>query len=243
MDRAHREAAEGWASSADAYIAFEDGPDTHRTLLLDPVMLALCGDVRGRRVLDAGCGEGRFSRMLAERGARVVALDLTHELIAAARARSGGAHGCARGSAEVLPFRDGAFDLVVSYVALVDIADYQAAIREMARVLAPGGQIVVANVGFVSASDGWLRDEQGRRLYHRVDRYLEERRQVYEWAGMRITSWHRPLAGYMAAYLSCGLILRDFLEPMPDDASLRDDDYYEDWFRVPQFTVMRWQRA
>jgi len=242
MTREQREGAEGWAASARAYITFQDGPDPHRTLLLDPVMLDLCGDVRDRRALDAGCGEGRFARMLAERGARVVALDLTGELIAAAQARSGGHHACVRGTAEALPLRDGAFDLVVSYVALVDIVDYRAAIREMARALAPKGEIVVANTGFVTASEGWQRDEQGRRLYHRVDRYLEERPQVYEWAGMRITNWHRPLSGYMTTYLSCGLILRDFLEPVPADESLPDSEEHGDWFRVPQFTVMRWQR-
>ncbi|MHB8683601.1 MAG: class I SAM-dependent methyltransferase [Dehalococcoidia bacterium] len=236
-------AAAAWASSARAYIDFQDRPDYNRTLLLDPVMLEQCGDVRGRRVLDSGCGEGRFCRMLAGRGAQVVGLDLTHELVEEAGARDGaaGAYICA--SAETLPFADAAFDLVVSYVTLVDIVDYAAAIRASARVLRPGGQLVVANVGFVTASEGWQRDESGRRLYHRVDRYAEERPQVYEWAGMRIVNWHRPLSQYMRAYLGAGLMLREFLEPVPEDTSLRTQDYFEDWFRVPQFTVMRWEKG
>jgi hypothetical protein len=107
-------------------------------------------------------------------------------------------------------------------------------------VLAPGGTLVVANTSFVTASEGWQRDDAGRRLYHRIDRYAEERSQVYEWVGMRIVNRHRPLSHYMQAYLGAGLILRDFLEPVPSDESLRADDWFEDWFRVPQFTVMRW---
>ena len=66
---------------------------------------------------------------------------------------------------------------------------------------------------------------------------------MYEWSGMRIVNWHRPLSHYMQAFLSAGLTLRDFREPVPADDSLREEDYFEDWFRVPLFTVMRWERT
>jgi ubiquinone/menaquinone biosynthesis C-methylase UbiE len=255
---AHLDAAQGWEDSARAYIAFQDAGDVNRTLLLDPVMLEQCGDVRGLRVLDLGCGEGRFCRMLAERGARVTGIDLTPAMVREAHARGAGGGAYARASAEALPFAAAAFDLVVSYVTLVDIPDYRAAIGECARVLRPGGRIVAANLGFVTASAGWLRDDEGRRLYHRIDRYADEFAQVFDWQPrelmpdpgrledfplrIRITNWHRPLSAYMSAYLDAGLELRSFLEPVPEDQSLREDDFYEDWFRVPLFNVMRWER-
>ncbi len=130
----------------------------------------------------------------------------------------------------------------ISYVTLVDIVDYASAIHEAARCLRPGGRFVVANLNFVTASQGWQRDDDGNRLYHRVDRYADEFPQVYEWSGMRIVNWHRPLANYMREFLSSGLTLRDFLEPVPEDQSLRADPFFEDWFRVPIFTVMRWDK-
>lgn len=232
------EAADAWAASAAAYIA-RVAIDTNRDLLLDPVMLDLCGDVEGLRVLDLGCGEGRFCRMLAARGARCTGIDLTGRMVATARARDpAGAY--IRGTAESLPFADASFDLVVSYVTLVDIVDYRAAIAASARVLRPGGRFVVANVGFVTASSGWQKDDHGRRLYHRVDRYAEEFVRIDEWCGIRILNHHRPLAAYMQAYLQQGLTLRAFLEPVPEDQSLRDRYDCEDWFRVPQFNVMEW---
>ena len=70
----------GWIDSARAYINFQDAEDPNRTLLLDPIMLDLCGDVAGKRVLDLGCGEGRFCRMLAERGALCTGIDLISEM-------------------------------------------------------------------------------------------------------------------------------------------------------------------
>ena len=66
----------GWQAFASEYIRFIDQGDPSRTLLLDAVMLKECGNVHGKLVLDVGAGEGRFSRMLAQRGARTTALDL-----------------------------------------------------------------------------------------------------------------------------------------------------------------------
>lgn len=238
----HREAAAGWEYSASAYVAFQDRGDLNRTLLLDPVMLEQCGEVARQRVLDLGSGEGRFCRMLADRGARPTGIDLTPELVRIARDRRAGSDDYVRGTAECLPFADASFDIVISYITLVDIVDFHAAITESARVLTPGGRMVAANLGFVTASQGWLKDDDGNRLYHRVDRYAEEFSQVYEWEDIRITNWHRPLAAYMSAYLEAGLELRAFLEPVPEDQSLRTDPYFEDWFRVPLCNVMTWQK-
>ena len=231
----------GWKDSAAAWLAIIARGDSNRTLLLDPVMLQLCGDVRGLRVLDLGCGEGRFCRMLAEPGATTIGLDLTTELLKAAQTKADASQSYVRGSGDRLPFVDASFDLAIAYLSLIDIPDYQAAIGEAARVLKSGGRLLVAGLSNIaSASNGWTRDEAGQRLYHAVDRYLEERPMILEWSGMRIRNWHRPLSAYLDAYLGAGLMLRRFLEPVP--LSLRDDPRFEDWFRVPNFDVMLWEK-
>jgi SAM-dependent methyltransferase len=230
-----------WQNSAEAWIRRIDEGEPNRELLLDPVMLELCGDVRGRRLLDVGCGEGRFSRMLAAKGATTFALDPTPGLARAAFQRRTG--NVTRARAESLPVRGESMDLVVSYMALVDIEGYREAITEMARVLAPGGALVLCNMSFVSAASPWVRDDMGRRAYRTIDRYLEERPLHLQWAGISITNWHRPLSAYIEAFLGAGLVLERFLEPLPEDLSLRDDPSCEDWFRLPEFVAMRWRRA
>lgn len=232
----------GWAESAGAYIDYMDSGAPERKLLLDPVMLAQCGDVAGRFVLDVGCGEGRWARLLAGRGAEVTGLDLTAAMVRRAHERRGEDERYVRGNAESLPFADAVFDLVTSYIMLVDVRGFRAAIGEMARVLRPGGEAVVANLSFMSVNTGWVRDESGRRLHYAMDRYLEERAMTLEWSGVSVLNWHRPLSAYMAAFLEAGLVLRAFLEPKPEDDSLREDPRFEDWYRLPNFTVMRWQK-
>jgi len=233
----------GWEQSAAAWIRRIDEGESNRELLLDAVMLRLAGDVQGRRVLDAGCGEGRFCRMLAKEGAAVTGIDPTPLLTAAAHERHPGGE-YALAMSERLPYATNSFDLVVSYVSLVDTPDYRGAIDEAARVLRPGGRFLIANLGFVSASPelGWARDEEGNRLYQRIDNYAGEHPHVLSWAGISILNWHRPLSYYMTALLGAGLELRAFEEPVPDNDSLRNDSRFEDWYRVPLFNVMLWRK-
>ena len=75
-----------WIDLAPAWIReAREGENPTRTGLLDKPMLAACGDVKGLRVLDCGCGEGRFCRLLADRGAAyVLGLDLCGPMIEAA---------------------------------------------------------------------------------------------------------------------------------------------------------------
>ncbi|MBX7131711.1 MAG: class I SAM-dependent methyltransferase [Fimbriimonadaceae bacterium] len=232
-----------WESSADAWAAFVEQGDKNRDLLLDPVVLGECGDVTGLRVLDVGCGEGRFCRMLAKRGAEVIGLDPTPSLIALAE-RKGGGPTYALGMAEDLPYEDGSFDLLISYLALLDVADFRRAIAEMARVLQPGGRAIVANQNaFVTTSmNGWHRGPNGEFLHFPVDRYLEEWGETTSWKGIEIVNYHRPLSAYFDAFLTNGFILRRFQEPGPTDEAIRLAPGLEQHCRVPFFYVATWQK-
>lgn len=233
----------GWETSAQAWITDMDKGAVARTHLLDPVMLNLCEASSRIRTLDVGCGEGRFCRMLRERGAEIVGIDPTEALLRAAQERD--PQGDYRLSyAENLPFENASFDLVISYLTLIDIEDFRGAISEMARVLRPGGKLVVANLTSMTTATPhlWWRDEKGEKLFWTLDNYAQERPEWVEWRGIRIINWHRPLSAYMQAFLSHGFILEYYDEPVPTAEQLTFAPDLSDHPRKPDFVVMRWRK-
>ena len=239
----------GWDESASAWIAaMGESGDFGREFVLDVPMLARADELmHGRtpgggppRALDVGCGEGRFCRLLRARGFETIGIDPTRALIS--RARELDPNGAYRiGRAEALEIADGTIDLVVSYVSLVDVPDLEKAVAEMARVVRPGGRVLIANLtsfGTAGLDGGWSVDPDGLERFT-IDRYLEERAAVVAWRGIRIENWHRPLSRYMTLLLAAGLELRHFDEPVPSGGDPERRARYE---RVPWFVVMEWER-
>ncbi len=109
----------------------------------------------GRRVLDLGCGKGRFAARLRALGAHVVGLDRSTAMLA-----GGSGPGRVRGSARRLPFADGAFGGVIAVEVLEHVApsDLDAVLAEAARVLQPGGRLAIVdkNAGAMDPLRPWL---------------------------------------------------------------------------------------
>ena len=234
-------APSGWPEAAAAWIADmgEDG-DYGRACVLDRPMLERIQGRRFAAALDVGCGEGRFCRMLQAAGISTVGIDPTEELLRQARRRD--PKGDYRiGRAEALEFPDRSFDLVVSYLTFIDIAEIDRAVAEVARVLRPGGTLLIANLTSFStagADGGWRPDADGR-LRFCIDHYLDERAEWVSWRGIRVRNWHRPLCRYMTLLLGAGLTLTHFDEPAPYSGPPETADRVR---RVPWFVLMEWEK-
>jgi hypothetical protein len=131
----------------------------------------------------------------------------------------------------------------VSYLSLIDIPDVDAAVPEIARVLRPGGTLLIANLtsfNTAGADAGWVKDAAGRRIYYPIDNYLQERAMWIEYRGIRVLNYHRPLSTYLSALLRAGLALTHFDEPAPsaDAPPSRARSYA----RAPWFLVMEWMK-
>jgi SAM-dependent methyltransferase len=144
--------------------------------------------------------------------------------------------------AENLPFDAASFDLVVSYLTLIDIPDFRAALREMVRVLKPGGSLLICEPqqlhllqcrGMDQGSGGALPTLSRRSVLGGVPP------SGVEWSGIRIHNWHRPLAAYMKELLGHGLVLTFFDEPQPRSGNAEQQARHR---RVPWFLVMEWRR-
>ena len=114
------------------------------------------GDLRGRRVLDVGCGTGRLSLALAERAAaKVWGVDASPEMLAEARRKVPRGVALRQAHAESLPFKDAWFERVALWL-VIHLVDRGAALAEARRVLAPDGRIVVVSFHESHFDDFWL---------------------------------------------------------------------------------------
>jgi SAM-dependent methyltransferase len=163
-------------------------------------------------VLDVGCGSGRLAVELARSGAAVTGIDVSEARLAAARKRAGQAGVDVRAlhadMTALLPFEDGAFAAAVSRLSLMIAADPEAVLRELARVVAPGGRVVTAVWARVEENP-WFGEPRAavaavlgpeRAAFARVFGRLGDLDELLE--------LHR-LAGLEAA----GTVLRDELRP------------------------------
>ena len=227
-----------WIENLEVWIQKEQSV---RTGFLDAWVLRAMGAVEGRRVLDIGCSEGRFCRLLAGQDADVTGIDLTEGLVERARALSEGngtylicnAH-------DVAAVVDGSFDLAVSYIVMVDLLDYRKAIRSAFRVLKPGGRFIVCNIHpmRMAVTNGWIR-QGNRKLHYAVDDYTKEgpRLEEISWTGGAFTSMHRTLSSYITAFLDSGFVIEGLMEPTPSAAQLEAHPTFDDEYRVPNFIL------
>jgi SAM-dependent methyltransferase len=212
-----------------------DSGDLWHRAILDPTLLEVIGPVRGLRVLDLACGAGYLARRFAREGARsVVGVDLSSPTVSLARAREERSPTGARfevGHAAHLPqLATRSFDLVVAHMALMDIEDAEGTLREVARLLDPGGRFVfsLCHPCFDTDEDSmWVVEhwfgETGvptEKVWRKVSGYRDEGQKLVPWDAaelgtVRTPTYRRTLATYSRLLRSAGFVIARLEEPMP----------------------------
>jgi ubiquinone/menaquinone biosynthesis C-methylase UbiE len=204
-----------WNAAAVPWTEFvRNNKDFYRDEMNNPAMFRLLGDIKSKKVLDIGCGEGFNTRLLAEKGASVVGVDFSEEMIKLAIAeedkRKQGIEYYVADACNLNVFEDGSFEIVTAFFAIQDIEDYVGAIKEVARVLRPDGRFVFSithpcfEVRMVKDRiiSGWIYDtnkkkgEEEKVIYSRagespkyfaVDEYFNRTIERVPWTMERMT--------------------------------------------------------
>jgi SAM-dependent methyltransferase len=224
---------EAWESQAPNWIrwAREPGHDSywrfHRKAFLGSL------PPPGRLTLDVGCGEGRVTRDLRALGHRVVGLDASPSMIGAAREEDPEGDYLVSDAA-AMPFEDGSADLVLAFMSLMDMDDMPHAVREIGRVLEPGGRFAAAVVHPLNSAGQFVPRDGDDDAPLVIEDYLGRRRYTdrLERDGLEMTfeSLHFTLEDYSLALETGGFLIRELRE-LYDDENPR-------WSRVPLF--LRW---
>lgn len=227
-----RQAYEKLASGYDAMIdvkphnAFYDRPNT----------LSLFDEIGDKRILDAGCGPGKYAQILYEKGAReVVGFDISSGMIDKARERNRD-----RGTffvhdlSEPIPIADNqSFDYVLCALALHYLEDTSVAISEFYRLLKPGGQLIVS-----------VEHPFFDYLYYQTGNYFGKERVSSVWKGfgfpVEVECYRRSLGETLGQFTDNGFVINKILEPLPTaEFEKADPRHYKELMNFPAFMCIR----
>lgn len=233
MDESTSPVVQHYDNLAEHWERIASGPGKEHILF--PALKSLLPDLEGTATLDAGCGDGLYSKWLADQDADVFGIDISQEMVSVARERHGDVaeFECADLSEEI-PADTNSVDLVVCQHVLSHLPDLADPFEEFARVLRPDGALVLSTHhpfhDFLVT-----RDQEMPGTYEALDEDLDplikpdnsppayqetERFQVY-WGGNTDgtpgTYYRRSLSDLLQPLLEAGLYLQEVTEPTPDE--------------------------
>ena len=201
-----------------------------------PAMLAMAGEISGKRVLDVGCAAGALSELLVGRGASVLGIDLNERLVKRARERlKGRADFVVADISRPMPFLDSmSFDVVTASLVLHYLADWGPPLREFHRVLRPDGALLISthhplqDIEITDPPAPYFQTTLLTDTWRKGDRDFEVR------------FYHRPLSAIVDALADAGFLIERIPEPIPDrDAFAASPGLYERMTRGPWFLFVR----
>ena len=217
----HDSSTLSWNAMGEEWLTLAQTGESRMRFIM-PWMLRYMGEVRGLHILDLGCGEGGYARKLAAAGAIVTAVDCSEAAIRYAEEqaqREGLAITChRRNSNDLFGLADASFDVVLSSMMLMDVEDLTGTLREISRVLKPGGQVFISMLHPCfdgNHESGIGRQGLGETREVVVKNYFEPR----EWSaplpnGSTPVIWrHRTLSEYVQAFLAAGFAITGMHEP------------------------------
>ncbi|MEW6294672.1 MAG: class I SAM-dependent methyltransferase [Candidatus Diapherotrites archaeon] len=231
-----REFAAAW----DKYLGAHE--DILRTRMMNLILLEEIGNLKGKNVLDAGCGNGFFIKYLSKlKPKKIFAFDISQQLIKIARKRYDFVDFRGADLIKKTPYKEGQFDCVICYNVFMDLPRIETATRELSRVTKKGGKIhivIVHPLYNLFFNDIKAKTES---ITRRLRRYTsEERILVGTIPGFgKFTVYRRPLSRYLNEFKENHLFLEKMIEVPISEEVAKIDKKYKERTGVPVFAYFK----
>ncbi|MBU0592003.1 MAG: class I SAM-dependent methyltransferase [Candidatus Micrarchaeota archaeon] len=200
-----------WDSVAKEYNQLiRDSGDVYHSTYLNPLVLKLLGNVKNRKILDLACGNGYFSKILANDGAIVTAVDYSKEFISIAKENANKKISFFVGSSSNLIFLDdNCFDSIISNVAFHDIKDISKTINECSRLIKPNHKLIfsIPHPAFHLSK----RAKENNEYFKKVKNYVSLMTVDHHYF-KGVKHYHRPIEYYCKLLFKNQFIISGFYE-------------------------------
>jgi SAM-dependent methyltransferase len=256
--------AREWDEATTSWVDFvREGKDYFRNEMNNPATFKIIGKVKNKHVLDLSCGEGYNTRMLARKGARVIGVDFSREMIRQARLSEEkdklGVKYYISDAADLKELKNKHFDVVTCIMALMDIERYEDAISEVARVLKKNGRFVfsithpcfeygdtIEGEPIGKWKDGEMADNSAEEKpgHLEINRYFGIAKSEVPWNMKRLvkpfktTSFHRTLTDYFEALHKNGFVISRLFEPKPTARGVTKYPALKKHTRIPHSIII-----
>ncbi|NKI32420.1 methyltransferase domain-containing protein [Croceivirga thetidis] len=205
--------------------AFYDRPNT----------LRLLGEVKGKHILDAACGPGKYAEILMEQGATIEGFDISPKMVEMAHKRNkeNGHFFIHDLSQPFSMFEPKQFDLVLCALAMHYVEDWNAVVKEFHRVLKDRGQVVIS-----------IEHPFFEYTYFKSKNYFKIEQVEATWTGsggrVKVPSFRRPLMQCLTPFTDNGFHIEELLEPLPvPEFKELDPRHYKELREFPAFMMLR----
>jgi SAM-dependent methyltransferase len=223
-----------------AYMQHRQRPDSPNNALELPILRELLGDLRGRRILDLGCGDAALGwEALAQGCQSYIGLEGSHNMVAVARETLADTPGqVVHATIERWDYPPARFDLVVSRLALHYIGDLAQTLALVYRTLESGGRLVfsVEHPVITSSDRGWTPGTQ--RQDWLVDDYFVSGERVTRWLGGQVRKYHRTVEEYFGGLQQAGFVVESLRESRPRRERFADQQTYRRRQRIPLLLLL-----
>jgi len=229
-----------WNKAAREYCGSIGDIETDLRVIYQPAIDELLARVDGKRILDAGCGEGYYSRRLSSQGAFVTGIDGSKKMIALAKKKKTKTHVDYRvmNLTQELDFPEREFDLVLANMVFMDIPRVDLVMSEVARILKKDGSLIFSITHPCFFCYDWILDKKGQKKYKPISDYLNEKVEELSFWGKTL-HYHRPLSYYFGLLEENGFCVTAFREPIPSDELLQKHPEWKYHARIPSFIVLK----
>ena len=230
----------------EGYKTIRDREGNANDLFEIPALFSLLPNLKGRSVLDLGCGFGEHCVEFVNKGAsKVVGIDISEKMLEVAKKEhSNPAITYMRLPIEDIEEVEGKFDVVISSLAFHYVEDFEGVVKKIYDKLDTDGSFIFSQENPIGTTycggiPRWTKDENGKKIYANLANYAREGERESEWFVEGIKKYHRMFSTIINTLTENGFIIEKMIEPIPTDEILERFPDQEDLFHKPDFLLIK----